>query len=233
MPWNAWRRCSIRPRRSRHDYAARGARSAQIVRRGRGGGGRRFRTEGGRIAGADRPERRRQEHLLQHAERPAPAGRRLHRTRRQVDRRTAATRDLAARRWPHFPDHRHVPVDDRAGERADGAAVVSPPAALATALVEYALRRRGVRLSRVGRHGGSGGTPVRRAGVRRSEAGRAGNRARQSAEAAADGRADGRDGARRAHRGDAACRRDRAASGPSACCLPSTTWTWCSRTPRG
>ena len=53
------------------------------------------------------------------------------------------------------------------------------------------------------------------------------------AEAAADGRADRRDGAGRADRGDAAGRGDRAASGPSACCSPSTTWTWSSRTRPG
>ena len=48
--------------------------SAQGVRR-RAGGGRRFLRGGaGRDAGADRPERRRQEHLLQHARRPAPPG---------------------------------------------------------------------------------------------------------------------------------------------------------------
>ena len=87
-----------------------------------------FAVAAGRDAGADRPERRRQDHLLQHAERPDPPGCGAGPAARPRHRRPGAAPGLAARRRPHLPDHRDLRLHDGAGERADGAAVASPPA---------------------------------------------------------------------------------------------------------
>ena len=87
-----------------------------------------LRRLGGRDAGADRPERRGQEHLLQHAERPARARCRHRAPRRPRHRRPAPARHLAAGRRPHLPDHRHLRLAERARERADGALFAMPAA---------------------------------------------------------------------------------------------------------
>ena len=62
--------------RRAHERGAAGRRPAQVVRRRAGGGRRLLRRRRRRAAGPDRPQRRGQEHLLQHAERPARARRR-------------------------------------------------------------------------------------------------------------------------------------------------------------
>ena len=63
------------------------------------------RLEAGDAAGADRPERRGQDDLLQHAERPDRPDRGSIRLSRARAGRPAAAPDLAARRRPHLPDH--------------------------------------------------------------------------------------------------------------------------------
>ena len=73
--------------------------------------------------------------------------------------------------------------------------------------------------------------PLRGARLRRSEAGGTGDRAGQPPAPAADGRADRGHGAGRARGADAAAPPNLRAHPASRCCLPSTTWTWCSRTP--
>src|SRR3546814_8232488 len=55
-----------------------GAGPEQGLRRRRGGEGRELPGRGGRTAGADRPQRRGEEHLLQYAERPDPKIGRAH-----------------------------------------------------------------------------------------------------------------------------------------------------------
>ena len=71
-----------------------------------------LRRLGRRDAGADRPQRRRQDHLLQHAERPARARCRHRAAGGPRHHRPAAARRLAAGRRPHLPDHRHLRLDD-------------------------------------------------------------------------------------------------------------------------
>ena len=79
-----------------------------------------------RNPGADRAQRRRQEHLLRHAQRPEHSGQRPDQSARRGHRGQEAARDLAARRRAHLPDHRDVPDHDRARERAGRAGVVWP-----------------------------------------------------------------------------------------------------------
>ena len=150
---------------------------------------------------------------------------------RRGHRRPEAARDLAARRRPHLPDHRDVPDHDGARERAGRAGVVSPAAVQSVGLGAAIRARRGRRAARAGRHGRPGRAALRRTRLWRPQAAGTGDRARQPAEAAADGRADRRHGAARAHRADAADRRHRPRTSRSACCSPSTTWTWCSNMP--
>ena len=83
-----------------------------------------LRTARGRNPGADRPQRRGQEHLLRHAQRPEHAGQRPHHAARRGHRRPEAARGLAARRRAHLPDHGDVPDHDGARERAGRAGVV-------------------------------------------------------------------------------------------------------------
>ena len=86
-----------------------------------------LRRRRGRAAGADRAERRRQDHLLQHAQRPARARRRQRASSTGATPSGCAPREIwRLRRRPHLPDHRDLRVDDGARERADGAAVASP-----------------------------------------------------------------------------------------------------------
>ena len=188
----------------RHDRGAAGRRAAQGVRRRAGGGRRLLRCRRRRAAGADRPQRRGQEHLLQHAERPARARRRHRAAGRPRHHRAAAARDLAAGRRPHLPDHRHLRLAERARERADGALFARRPAALAAVALRRGLHGRGRCAARPGRHARPGRADLRRAGLWRPQAGRAGDGARQPAAAAADGRADRRHGAEGADRADGA-----------------------------
>ena len=97
-----WRRRGV----SGHDACSTCDGLRKVVRRRARGRRRILRRGGGRDAGPDRPERRRQVHLLQHAGRAAPPGCRARGTARARHRRPAAARDLPARRRPHLPGRR-------------------------------------------------------------------------------------------------------------------------------
>ena len=109
----------------------------------------------------------------------------------------AAARRLAAGRRPHLPDHRHLRVAQRARQRADGALFPRRPAALAAVALWRRLHGGGRCAAGPGRHARPGRADLRRAGLWRPQAGRAGHGARQPAAAAADGRAHRRHGAAR------------------------------------
>ena len=162
-----------------------------------------------RNPGADRAQRRGQEHLLRHAQRPEHSGQRPHQSARRGYRRQEAARDLAARRRAHLPDHRDVPDHDRARERAGRAGVVWQAIVQSLGLDGAYRARRGRPPARSRRHGRLCRAPLRRTRLWRSQAARACDRARQPAKASADGRADRRHGAARAHRTDAAHRAHR------------------------
>ena len=82
-------------------------------------------AESRRNPGADRPQRRRQEHLLRHAQWPERPRQRPHQPARPGHRRQETARDLAARGRAHLPDHRDLPDHDGAGKRPGRAGVVS------------------------------------------------------------------------------------------------------------
>ena len=71
----------------------------------------------GSIVEPDRPERRRQDDVLQHDHGRLQADRRRGDLRRRGHRRPAAARDHRARHRPDVPEHPPVPADDRARER--------------------------------------------------------------------------------------------------------------------
>ena len=77
-----------------------------------------------RNPGADRPERRGQEHLLRYAQRPEHSRQRPDQSARPGHHRQEAARDLAARRRTHLPDHRDIPDHDGARERSGRAGVL-------------------------------------------------------------------------------------------------------------
>ena len=106
---------------------SRRARPLEIVRRRSCRRRRELRARRRRDAGADRPERRRQDDLLQHGRRPARARRGLGAARRRRAGRSAARRDLAPGRRPHVPDRRDLRLADRRRERAAGAALARRP----------------------------------------------------------------------------------------------------------
>ena len=168
-----------------------------------------FELQRRRNPGADRAQRRREKHLLRHAQRPEHAGQRPHQSARRGYGRPKAARDLAARRRAHVPDHRDVPDHDRARERAGRAGVVWPAIVQSLGL-DRELRARGGRpAARSRRHGRLCRAALRRTRLWRSQAAGTRDRARQPAETAADGRADRRHGAARADRTDAAHRAHR------------------------
>ena len=124
-------------------------------------------------AGADRAQRRRQDDLLQHAQRPAQARWWAGRPGGQADHRHAAAGGLAHGRRPHLPDHRDLHLDDGARERPDGADF-SRRRHLESVRTRPRQASGGGRcLARAGRHGRPGGARLRRARLWRSEAGRA------------------------------------------------------------
>ena len=121
------RRCSppgSRPPNEHRPHIAVGRRPEQILWRRARRAQRVVRAARRRNPGADRPERRGQEHLLRHAQRPEHPGQRPHQPARRGYHRQEAARDLAARRRPHLPDHRDVPDHDGARERPGRAGVV-------------------------------------------------------------------------------------------------------------
>ncbi len=71
----------------------------------------------------DRPQRCRQDDVLQHADRRLHADLRRGDVRRHRDRRAAAHTDDAARHRPDVPEHPAVPDDELAGERDGGHAL--------------------------------------------------------------------------------------------------------------
>ena len=73
----------------------------------------------------DRPQRRRQDDVLQHDHRPVRPDRGQDRLRRQGHHRQEAARGGPRRHRPHVPEHPAVRQHDRRGERARRAA---PPA---------------------------------------------------------------------------------------------------------
>ena len=91
---------------------------AEGVRRPRRDRRCRLRHPARRHRGADRPERRRQDDVLQPDHRGLHADLRVDRVRRRRGRRQAAARDRRARRRPHVPEHPPVRADDRGRERA-------------------------------------------------------------------------------------------------------------------
>ena len=116
------RRATRRPPRSRpHRRAPRGTprgrqRHAALRRRG---GARRGRLHAlrGRDPRPDRPQRRRQDDLLQRDDRRLHADAGRDPLRRRADRRAQAAPDHPARHRPHVPEHPALPRDDGAGER--------------------------------------------------------------------------------------------------------------------
>ncbi len=110
--------------RARSD--SRRARGRQALRRRRGPRRGRPGRPARRHHRADRPQRRRQDHVLQHRDRPHLARRGPHRVRGHQHRGTPAERDRRARDRAHLPVDPALPADDRAGERAGGRAL--PPA---------------------------------------------------------------------------------------------------------
>ena len=113
----------------------------------------------GRNRQPDRPQRRRQDDVLQRADRPVPTRRGAGDARRPRHHRAAPAQDRRARRGPDLPEHPAVRPDDRRGERQGGDA--QPPAvgrvrhhpanALAAPRGEARARRR-ARAARVRRH---------------------------------------------------------------------------------
>ncbi len=95
--------------------------SFQVVRR-RAGARRCFilRCRGGN-GGVDRPQRRRQDDVLQRHQRTAPRRRRLGASRRPAYRRLAAATHRDRGRRPHVPDGDDIRFDDRSRKRAAGA----------------------------------------------------------------------------------------------------------------
>ena len=99
------------------DLLARGRR-AQGVRRADRGQRHRLHDPDRLDRQPDRPERRRQDDVLQHAHRRLQADRGPDRVRRPRRHRQAAARDHRARDRPHVPEHPPLPAHDRARERA-------------------------------------------------------------------------------------------------------------------
>ena len=98
--------------------------SQVLRRRARAVDGIELRRAPRRAAGADRPQRRRQVHHLQHGQRPAAPDSGSDPARRTTSiAGLQAARDLAAGRRPHLPDRRDLRLDDGGRERADGAAL--------------------------------------------------------------------------------------------------------------
>ena len=69
-----------------------------------------------------RPQRRRQDHPVQHDLRPAQAGRRANHLQGPPDQRFEALPDCPRRHLAHVPESQPVPADERAGERHGRAA---------------------------------------------------------------------------------------------------------------
>ena len=150
----------------------------------------------------DRPERRRQDDVLQHAHRRLQADGGPRRLRRRGRDRQAAARDHGARHRPHVPEHPPLPEHDGARERARRHAL----AAEGQRLRRRSSGRRGVRREEA-RGAGARARAARRSPacgassdefgeeplLRRPAPARGRARARDRAEAAAARRADGRD----------------------------------------
>ena len=79
-------------------------------------------VDAGRAAGADRPERRRQDQRASTASAASIAAQGTIRLRGQDINGQPRARDRAARHRPHLPARRGVPADDGAGKSADRAA---------------------------------------------------------------------------------------------------------------
>ena len=185
-----------------------------------------------RAAGADRPQRRRQDDLLQHGGRPArgPTPARCG-SPAASSSGSSPERDLAPGRRPHLPDRRDLRLADRARERADGAALARPAVLGFWRPARAQHRAEADALLGQRRHGGAGRAGDERARLRRRQARRAGDRAGQPAAPAADGRADRRHGAARAQRADGARAAARARAVDRRPLHRARAWTSCSPTP--
>ena len=126
-------------------------RLAEGIRRSRRRRRRRLRGPGALDRQPDRPERRGQDDVLQHAHRRLQADGRADHLRRRGCHRQAAARGHRARHRAHVPEHPPLPEHDRARERArrHARAPAREPLQLDPAHAEGAAR--GARCARAGR----------------------------------------------------------------------------------
>ena len=158
-----------------------------------------------RDARADRPERRRQDDLLQHGRRPARARCRLGAARRRRASSACRPRGIWRQGVGRTFQIAQTFASMSVRENVQIALLSHARRVLGVlALGAHALRDEAMRCSTSVGMRGAGRAGDERARLRRRQARRAGDRARQPAAPAADGRADRRHGAARALRADGA-----------------------------